>query len=139
SSNFGRMALLAAAVGVWALLCGDLRTAPLTAAFWTFAAQQHLSVLPAGAVLIAAGVVALAFWIWRLRGAGRRRALAWTGAALAVGLVLWAPVLYQEVTGDPGNLTALSQYSGDDQREDLGRRSAVNQLANALGPRPFLG
>ena len=50
SSNFGRMPLLAAAVGVWALWCGDLRVAPLTVAFWSFAAQQHLSVLPAAAV-----------------------------------------------------------------------------------------
>ena len=139
SSNFGRMALLAASVGVWALLCGDLRTAPLTAAFWTFAAQQHLSVLPAAAVLGGVGVLAAAVWVGRLRGPGRRQALAWAGAALAVGLVLWAPVLYQEVTGDPGNLTALSHYSGDGQREDLGPRSALNQLANALGPRPFVG
>ncbi|MGN6693438.1 MAG: hypothetical protein ACTHN0_04620, partial [Aquihabitans sp.] len=139
SSNFGRMALLAASVGVWALLCGDLRTAPLTAAFWTFAAQQHLSVLPAAAVLGGVGVLAIAGWIWRRRGVGRRQALAWAGGALLVGLVLWSPVLYQEATGDPGNLTALSHYSGDGQREDLGPRSALNQLANALGPRPFLG
>ena len=49
------MPLLAAAVGVWALACGDLRVAPLAVAFWSFAAQQHLSVLPAAAVLGGAG------------------------------------------------------------------------------------
>lgn len=139
SSNFGRMALLAASVGVWALLCGDVRVAPITAAFWTFAAQQHLSVLPAAAVLGGVGVAAIGFWIWPLHGSERRQAVAWAGGAIVVGVVLWSPVLYQEVTGDPGNLTALSHYSGDGQREDLGPRSAVNQLANALGPRPFLG
>lgn len=139
SSNFGRMPLLAAAVGVWALVCGDLRVAPLTVGFWSFAAQQHLSVLPAAAVLAAAGALAVGWWIWRAPAGERRAALAWTGGAVLIGLALWSPVLYQELTGDPGNLTALSQYSGDSEREDLGPRSAVSQVANALGPRPFLG
>ncbi|WP_421120546.1 hypothetical protein ACE2AJ_04330 [Aquihabitans daechungensis] len=139
SSNFGRMPLLAAAVGVWALFCGDLRVAPLTVAFWSFAAQQHLSVLPAAAVLAAAGVLAAAWWVWRAPSGTRRRALAWVGGAVVVGVVLWGPVIYQQLTGDPGNLTALADYSGDAQREDLGRRSALSQVANVLGPRPFLG
>ena len=139
SSNFGRMPLLAASVGVWALLCGDLRVAPLAAAFWSFAAQQHLSVLPAAAVLGGVGFLAAAWWVWKAPGGRRAGALAWVGAAVGVGLVLWSPVLYQELRGDPGNLTALAGYSGDAQREDLGPRSALSQIANALGPRPFLG
>lgn len=139
SSNFGRMALLAAAVGVWALALGDLRTAPLTVAFWSFAAQQHLSVLPASAVLAAAAVVAIALALWRADRDERLRLLAWLGIALGVGLILWAPVLYQQLTGHPGNLTALREYSGDAQRQDLGLRSAVSQVSTVLGPRPFLG
>jgi hypothetical protein len=139
SSNFGRFALLAAAVGVWALLCGDLRVAPLTAAFWSFAAQQHLSVLPAAAVLAVVGVGAAAWWVWRTPADQRLRASAWVGAALAVGLVLWSPVLLQQVRYEPGNLRALASYSGDEQREDLGPASAASQVATVLGPRPFLG
>ncbi len=139
SSNFGRMPLLAAAVGVWALFCGDLRVAPLTVAFWSFAAQQHLSVLPAAAVLGGAGAVAIAWWVWRAPSGARRGALAWVGVALGVGLLLWGPVIFQQLTGNPGNLTALADYSGDPQRQDLGPRSALSQIANTLGPRPFLG
>lgn len=139
SSNFGRFALLAAAVGVWAVLSGDLRLVPLTVAFWSFAAQQHLSVLPAAAVLAGAGAVGIAFWVWRVGPGHRARALAWVGGGALVGLVLWAPVLWQEVTGEPGNLTALSEYSGDPERVDLGVRSAVGQVSTVLGPRPFLG
>jgi hypothetical protein len=139
SSNFGRMPLLAAAVGVWALLCGDLRVAPLTVAFWSFAAQQHLSVLPAAAGLAGAGVVAIAWWLWRVPSDRRLGAFGWVGGALGVGLAAWSPVLWQQVTGDPGNLTALANYSGDPLRQDLGPRSALTQVANALGPRPFLG
>jgi hypothetical protein len=139
SSNFGRMPLLAAAVGVWALWCRDLRVAPLTVAFWSFAAQQHLSVLPAAAVLGAAGLAAVAWSLWRAPAGERRVAVGWVGGAIGLGLVLWSPVLYQQATGNPGNLTALAGYSGDAERQDLGLRAAVNQVANVLGPRPFLG
>ncbi|MCB0971116.1 MAG: hypothetical protein KDA97_06310 [Acidimicrobiales bacterium] len=139
SSNLGRLPLLAAAVGVWALLCGDLRVAPLTVAFWSFAAHQHLSVLPAAAPLAVAGVVAMGLAVWKTEPAQRRAALGWVAGAGAVGLVLWLPVLWQQVTGDPGNLAALARYSGDETREDLGLRSALSQVATALGPRPFLG
>jgi hypothetical protein len=139
SSNFGRLALLAAAVGVWALLCGDLRVAPLTAAWWSFAAHQHLSVLPAAAVLGAVGLGAVVWWIWRAPPGARRPALGWAAAAMVVGLVLWSPVLLQQVRYEPGNLRALSAYSGDDQREDLGPGSAASQVATVLGPQPFLG
>jgi hypothetical protein len=139
SSNFGRLALLAAAVGVWALLCGDLRVAPLTAAWWSFAAHQHLSVLPAAAVLAVVGLGAVAWWIWRAPGGERSAALAWAGAAVVVGLALWSPVLLQQVRYEPGNLRALADYSGDDQREDLGPASAASQVATVLGPQPFLG
>lgn len=139
SSNFGRLPLLAAAVGVWALLCGDLRVAPLTVALWSFAAQQHLSVGPAAALLGAAGLVAVAVAMWQRPSEERVGALAWVGGAVGVGLLAWSPVLYQQVTGNPGNLTALARYSGDAQRQDLGLRSAVSQVSTVLGPRPFLG
>ncbi len=139
SSNFGRLPLLAAAVGVWALFCGDVRVAPLTAAFWSFAAQQHLSVLPAAAVLAAAAAVALAIAVWQAPPIERMRRTAWVVLALGVGLALWAPVLIQQVSDDPGNLSALAGYSGDGERQDLGARSAVSQVATVLGPRPFLG
>ena len=139
SSNFGRFALLAAAVGIWAMLCGDLRVAPLTAAWWSFAAHQHLSVLPAAAVLAVAALAGAGYWVWRSPAEERLRSLAWLGGAVAVGLVLWSPVLWQEVSTDPGNLTALASYSGDPLRVDLGLRSAVDQVANVFGPRPFLG
>jgi hypothetical protein len=139
SSNFGRFALLAAAVGVWALLCGDLRVAPLTVAFWSFAAQQHLSVLPAAAVLAGVGLGASGGWVWRTPAERRVRALGWVVGAVVLGAVLWSPVVLQQVRYEPGNVRALASYSGDDQREDLGPGSATSQVATALGPRPFLG
>ncbi len=139
SSNFGRLPLLAAAVGVWALLCGDLRVAPLTVGLWSFAAQQHLSVIPAAAVLgghcwpwIVLGVAGPGRGAAprpRVGGCGRRGRVWCSGSRSSTS----------SSPATPGNLTALAQYSGDAQRQDLGLRSALSQIANVLGPRPFLG
>ncbi len=140
SSNAGRFPLLAAAVLAWALLCGDLKLAPLAAAVWSYAAEQHLSILPASAVVAGIAVVGAAWWIWRRDPQLSRRAqAAWVAAAGAVGVVLWWPVWWQQLTGHPGNISALASYSGDSTRQDLGARSAVGQVARVLGPRPFLG
>lgn len=141
SSNAGRLPLLLAAVVVWALWCGDLRLAPLGAVAWSYAAQQHLSVLPAAMVVGAAGAAAAAWWTVRghpAAPAARRVRLAWLGAALVVGAALWAPVVLDQAVHDPGNLRALTTYSGDGERDDLGIGSAAVQVSRVLGPRPFL-
>ncbi|MCU1357129.1 MAG: hypothetical protein JWM89_2547 [Acidimicrobiales bacterium] len=142
SSNIGRFPLLAGAVLVWALLCGDLRLAPLAVVVWSFAAQQHLSVLPAGAVVAGVGLVGAAWWVVRGDpdgGLSRRAQLGWLGGAVGAGIVVWSPVLWQQLTGHPGNLSALASYSGDPARQDMGLRSAAGQVAHVLGVPPFLG
>ncbi len=141
SSNFGRFALLAAAVLLWALACGDVRLLPLTVGFWSFAVQQHLSVLPAGAVVAAAAVVAVVVMAVRARSSGRTAmvsVLRWVAVAVGVGLVLWAPVIREELPPDRGNLTLLANYSGDPERVDLGLRSGVGQVVQAVGLPPFV-
>ncbi len=123
SSNFGRFALIATAVLVWALACGDIRLLPLTVGFWSFAVQQHLSVLPAGAALAGAGAIAVVVVAVRARSSGRPavlRVMRWVAVAVGVGLVLWAPVIGEELRPDRGNLTLLANYSEDLARVDLG-------------------
>lgn len=141
SSNFGRFALVATALLVWALACGDLRLLPLTVAFWSFAVQQHLSVLPAGAVLAVVGAGALVVAGVRAARSGRAAVLGvmrWVAVALGVGLVLWSPVLLEEVRSDPGNLTLLADYSEDPARVDLGYGSALGQVVRVVGLPPFV-
>lgn len=133
SSNLGRMPLVLGALLVWALACGDRRLAPLAVGVVSFAAQQHLSVLPAAAVVGGVGALALLVPPRRIRSSGRDLAL-----AAGVGLVAWAPVLVQQVRGEPGNLTALARYSGDGARADLGPRRALGQVARVVAT-PFLG
>lgn len=65
--------------------------------------------------------------------------LGWGTAALVVGLVLWSPMLAQEVREDQGNLTNLVELTGDDDRPTVGMGPAVNQVTHVLGLPPLLG
>jgi hypothetical protein len=148
SSNIAGYPVLCSLVLLWCLVCGDLRLLPLTTAVLSFAAQQHLSSLPVLVVVTGAvtaiGLASLVGW-WRTRAPsqGRRdlgRGLGvWAGASAAIGLVLWSPVLVQQVTGDPGNLSAMVRFSGDGDRPSLGIGAAFRQLAHTLGLPPLLG
>jgi hypothetical protein len=144
SSNIARYPLLCSMVLVWCLLCGDIRLLPLAAAILSFTAQQHLSVLPTVGVVAAAGTVGfLLAWggegRWR-EAEARRRLARWGGGAVAVALVIWSPVLYQQFFGKgTPNLTAMATFAQHDERPSLGMGSAVRQAAHVLGLPPILG
>jgi hypothetical protein len=142
SSNIAGYPLLCSMVLLWCLLCGDFRLLPLAAAVVTFAAQQHLSVLPALTVAAVLTGAAAGWGLWRHRrvlgGDGWRQLLRWGGAAAAVALVLWSPVLLQEVADRPGNITLMAQFAGNDDREPVGFEAAVYQLVHTLGLPPLL-
>jgi hypothetical protein len=143
SSSISGYPLMCGAVLVYALLLGDDRLLPLAVVVLSFAGQAHLSVGPTVGVLAAVGTAAVA-WAWWQAGirhdAGvRRHALLWGGSSLLVGLVLWAPVAYQQLTGNPGNITALWVYTSDDDKPTVGLGSAVGQVAHVLGLPPLLG
>ena len=142
SSNIAGYPLLCSAVLLWCVVCGDVRLLPLTVAVVSFAMQQHLSVVPASLVLSAAATVGVALSLrrghrWRQREV-RREWARWGGRAALMGLVLWAPVLLQQVLTTDGNLTRLFGFAGTG-REQLGAGSAVRQVVHALGLPPLLG
>ena len=141
SSNMWLFAGLATAVLCWALACGDRRLLPLTALVASYALQQHLAAVLPVLSLLAWGIVALCLGSHRrARAAGQpgrtaglpRRDLV-LGAA--VGFVCSLPMLIQEVTGHPGNLTAVARYAGDDPAT-LGFSGAWSTLVNSFGPLP---
>jgi hypothetical protein len=139
SSNVGGYPLLAAAVLAWALLLGDLRLLPLAVGVISFVAQQHLAmVIPAGAVTAVAsvGVARELRQRWSERE-DRARALRWVGGAVLVAGVLWLPVAIDQVTGDPGNLTAIARFSGDEGRASLENQDAIDAVLRVAGPPPL--
>jgi hypothetical protein len=149
SSSAGAIGLFALAALSWAIADGDVRLMPLGALVAAWVAQQHLSIVVPAAALVAYALVGLtagALGSRRARrgpdatggaGAGPRR-WPWVAAAVGISAVLWSPVVVEQVTGDPGNLTALVRYTGSTQSETLGMTSGVRQAARALGAPPVL-
>jgi hypothetical protein len=135
SSRMAGYPLLCASVLCWCVLSGDLRLLPLATAVASFTAQQHLSVAPAIVVLSASTVVALVVALVRRRAGVVR----WCGWSVLVALVVWAPVLLDELIGPDGNLGRIVRFAGSSDRARLGTASAVNQIAHSIGLPPLLG
>lgn len=151
SSNVGGIPLLALAALAWAVSDGDVRLLPLAALFGSWVLQQHLAiVVPALSVLTvgAAGLgMTVARWRWRRRSGAHAaveeslepvRLWPWLGAATAIGVVAWFPVAWQQITGHPGNLTAILDYAQGSQRPTVGLGAGLRAAARAIGSPPLL-
>jgi hypothetical protein len=143
SSSIAGYPLLLSVMAVWAVASGDVRLLPLATAVVTFTAQQHLSVLPATAV-VCAGSVVVGGLGWRRAGpprddASRRDLRRSAGLSAAVALVLWLPVLAQQAFGNTGNLGEMLWFARHGNGDSLGYGRRVQQVAHALGLPPLLG
>ena len=103
------MALL---VAVWSVLDDDLLGLPVAALAGSYCAQNHAEYVPLGAALAGLVVAGLAIRVWRRRDrpdarAGLVRTFTWTALAGALGAVLWAPPILDELDRTPGNLAIL--------------------------------
>jgi hypothetical protein len=139
SSNMGGYSLLAFAVLAWALSAGDVRLLPLTIAVGSWTGQQHLAMLIPVLVMTMWAVGTLAWRLVQDRRNGRepdRPVLPWLLAGAGLGVVLWAPVLIEELTGDPGNITAIIRLARHGDRPTLGPASGLRQAARALSVPP---
>ncbi|MEZ5138195.1 MAG: hypothetical protein R2711_05365 [Acidimicrobiales bacterium] len=152
SSSAGSIALLALAAVAWAVADGDVRLVPLGAVIASWVLQQHLAiVVPAAALVAFAGAGLGAHGVGRWR-AGRPREAGgaddeerrperwwpWLVGGLATALVLWSPVLWQQATGDPGNLTAIVRYAREGGTDSIGWLAGARQAVRALGFPPLL-
>lgn len=140
SSNLGGFSFLAFATLAWALVAGDVRLLPLAVFAGTWTAQQHLSTVGLVAIIGLWATVGLVVALRRdaRRGDGRgSRNARWIIGAVLLGLVLWAPVVIDELTGDPGNITAVFQFARDSTRPTLGARVGVDQALRAIGVPPL--
>lgn len=140
SSNAGGLPLLALAALCWAVVDGDHRLLPLAALFGSWVAQQHLAIVAPAAALVAFALVGAGVTLVARRRAGTATepVWPWLAGAAVVGAICWAPVAYQQLTGDPGNITAVLDYARSSDTIPLGRRSGVRQAIRALGVPPVL-
>lgn len=139
SSNMWGIPLVAVLVCCWAVADGDVRLLPVTALFASWAAQQHLAAVAPTVVLVVFALAALG--VRRIR-AGRRNGadpvLPWLAGSAVVGAVCWLPVAIQQLTGDPGNITAVIEYTGVEGRSTSGLGDALDVAANSLWPVPAI-
>lgn len=141
SSNAGGIPLLALVVSGWAVLGGDFRLLPAAASAFSWVAQQHLAIagVATSMAVLVAGTV-----IWSVVGAVRRgdrdtlaSLLRWTGLAVAVSAVLWAPVVVDQFWGEH-NVGNFIRYAQDSDRETVGWMSAFHQVLRAFELPPAL-
>ena len=119
---------------IWSVVGGDRWLLPGAVAVGSFSVQAHV-----GYALVVGGLL-LATTIWALvarRGDRRRHSrlqqlVAWGSAAVV--LVMWAPAVVEQLTGDPGNLSALAEYGADPDEPAAGWSYAVGVAGWQLRP-----
>src|SRR6185312_6363684 len=89
-----------------ALTAGDPIALPIAIRAGSFVAQTDIALLPC---VSAAGAIAVAAIVARRSPTTVWSSLRWR-LALCIAAVVWAPTLYEQVTGAPGNLTRIWQY-----------------------------
>ncbi len=136
SSNIAGYPLLASAVLLWCVACGDTRLLPAATAAVSFTALQHLSVVPA-TLVITLGALVLAALTWRRDG--RPELWRWVRWSGVVALLMWAPALAQQAVGDAGNLGRMVWFARHGNEDTLGYGTAAGQVAHVLGLPPLLG
>jgi hypothetical protein len=123
-------------VAVWAVLDDDLAMLPVAMFAGSLCMQTHISYLGIVAGIAALAVAGLALRAWRLRDdrPARRRLAAWSGAALALGVVLWLPPVIDEVTNDPGNASVVLDHFLEAEDEPIGVARGAELFAVHLDP-----
>jgi hypothetical protein len=92
-------------LAVWSVLAGDLPMLPVAVVAASMAAQTHVPYLGLclGMGAVAVGGLAWSWW----HGGDHRRILRWGSASLALAALLWSPLLVDQATKHPGNLSML--------------------------------
>lgn len=99
---------------------------------------SHCVQCHAGYLVLVAVTLSMAV-LFLVRGAGWRSPDAWKGVAAssAIGLVMWLPVLIDQVRREPGNLSLLWQHFGSPNESALGFGRSIRVVAeqfNLVGP-----
>jgi hypothetical protein len=119
------------------LACGDRWALPVSIGVASFVTQTHVGYAPLVAVLLVAGLLAMLLHERAVSHGGvlddpSRRSwwptIAWTAGVV---VVLWFPVVFQQLAREPGNLSELLDFFGNHGREQQ-YRDAWHVLALQL-------
>ena len=96
-------------LGTWSVIDGDHAMLLLVTCVTSLSAQTHMPYLGLGLGMGALCCVSVAR-DWVRHPAQRNQIQRWLGVSALVGLVLWSPVLFDQLTETPGNLRMLNDY-----------------------------
>lgn len=138
SSQVGTTAAIMTMFAAWCVLAGDVRVVPVFVFVASFTLQDHLTYLGTSVAVVVAGLAAAVAWIDRFRRRPRFRAATHRllGSSVVVGVVLWLPVLVDELFGSH-NLNAIWRTFTGGRTPGEGLLFAVQRLAEALAPMPI--
>ena len=134
-------------LAAWGVAVGDTRDVVIGAVLATFLVQAHVGYAP---LVLACAFVALAFMVVDARAARSTRAEGDAGpwrrwrrpviVAAVVTVVLWIPVVVDQLTQSPGNLRAMARYFLKGDRPSAGLAKGMGWLAAEYrGRPPWLG
>ena len=127
----------------WSLGCGEYRLLPLTVLVASFVAQCQLAFLPPSLGVLTIGVAGLLLSVRseriqrRAGGTPSPRPLwPWALAALLVAAACWTPTAIDQITGKPGNLTAIVR-TVEANTATLGAHAGWHAVVLAVGVPPW--
>jgi hypothetical protein len=127
-------------LATWSVLEGDIQLVPVVIAVSCFSWQAHFGYLGVTGVLAALSVVGGIVNIWRDRRAGGlvrygSVSLIVLGAATAiVTAVCLAPVAFEQLTHQPGNVTLIAQSLADNRDKTIGLDRGLGIVGAHLSP-----
>ena len=118
-------------LGTWGVLTGDRAMVVVVAAAGSLCAQTHLPYLGLALGMGALCLASLAL-DWRRHPTVANEVQRWVGLAAVVSGVLWAPVLLDQFTETPGNLSMLRAYFGAPPETPVGLAEGVRLMLRHL-------
>jgi hypothetical protein len=127
------LAIAALTVVAADVVSGSLRGLPIVAVLASLAAQTHVGMLPFA--LGVGAMASLSALIRARRSPAGERPVALVATTLAVILLVWTPVIVEQLTDTPGNLTLLWRYFVQESHPGPAWDRAVSAWADMLsGP-----
>ena len=121
-------------LGVWSVLCDDFAVLPVTTFAALFCLQTHISYLGLVGGLGGVTVVWLVWTFWRRRASWPAHAGRWIGLSLAIVVVTSIPMVVQQFTHTPGNLTIIWEHFTLPPEDPIGIRAGIKVLMVHLNP-----
>lgn len=138
---------LAFLFAVWSVASGRVGAWPVLVIAGSYVLQTHLSYAVVVPGLSGWAVVAWLLGLRRLRRQRRsepeqwtelrRRQLKWAAIGVACVAVLWAQPVYQQLTGDVGNMSELARSVVEKGPPTPGPRGALQFVGTVVGVPPF--